>query len=130
MNNVSTDDCWLYAGIRDKTGYGRLSYMQLAHRVMYTEVVGEIPKGLEIDHLCKVPACINPEHLEPVTHAINMQRIYGVNRCKRGHELTKDNVYVGVKNKLTGRVGRQCKRCSSLRHKASYKQLVKGGNRE
>jgi hypothetical protein len=77
---------------------------------MYELVVGPIPDGLEIDHLCRVPSCCNPEHLEAVTHAENMRRGAAargpVTQCKRGHPLIEHRVdfYVmGAK--------RRCKRC-------------------
>lgn len=47
----------------------------MAHRVAYELWVGPIPEGMELDHRCKVRACINPAHLEPVTHAENMRRL-------------------------------------------------------
>lgn len=69
--------CWLWFGTFSPEGYGRF-YMhgriQESHRASYQLFVGEIPDGLEIDHLCRVPACVNPSHLEPVTHLENMRR--------------------------------------------------------
>lgn len=110
---VSTEECWLWAGVTTPWGYGALyteGKKYRAYRITYEEVKGHIPEGLEIDHLCKVPQCINPEHLEAVTHKVNMQRRFGIDMCKRGHKLTEDNVYVGVKH-TNGRIGRQCKKC-------------------
>jgi hypothetical protein len=75
--------CWIFPGtktIKDR-GYGQVSTrvgghrrMVLAHLVTYEHYVGPVPEGLEIDHLCSVAACVNPDHLEPVTHAENMRR--------------------------------------------------------
>ena len=63
--------CWNWVGRLDKYGYGRTCYKgkrgQLAHRVLYTEMIGAIPDGLTLDHLCRNRKCINPSHLEPVT---------------------------------------------------------------
>ena len=54
--------------------------MVLAHRVYYERHVGPVPEGLELDHLCRNPGCVNPEHLEPVTHAENIRRGYQAKR--------------------------------------------------
>lgn len=123
INTINKGECWLWGSTINQDGYGILSTggkPYLAHRVTYEDVYGQIPIGLEIDHLCRVPSCVNPNHLEAVTHRLNMQRRFGVGLCKRGHKLTKDNTYVGVKNRKTGRVGRQCKTCARYRHKQNY----------
>lgn len=72
--------CITYEGTRDKRDYGHLKTPTamgpgtLAHRRSYELVRGPIPEGLELDHLCSNPPCVNPAHLEPVTHAENMRR--------------------------------------------------------
>jgi hypothetical protein len=72
------DGCWLWQGGRCAGGYGVLrgdgGRVFLAHRFSYLMFVGEIPAGLEVDHLCGVKACVRPEHLEAVSHSVNMQR--------------------------------------------------------
>lgn len=66
--------CWIWTGtINVESGYGYYS-MTPAHRVAYQELVGEIPAGLDLDHLCMVRACVRPTHLEPVTRAENLRR--------------------------------------------------------
>lgn len=71
-------DCWEWQMARNSSGYG--SYMvetrtaMLAHRYAYEQMVGPIPEGLEIDHLCRNRGCVRPDHLEPVTHSENMRR--------------------------------------------------------
>ena len=70
---VSESGCWVWARSLDKEGYGRWAGKS-AHRFFYEKFVGPIPDGLEIDHLCNNPSCVNPEHLEPVTHQENMRR--------------------------------------------------------
>ena len=68
-----TDSCWLWTGHLDRNGYGKVGN-RLAHRMAYTMVKGVIPEGLSLDHLCRVHNCVNPDHLEPVTHAENVRR--------------------------------------------------------
>lgn len=77
-----TETCWLWtAAIVQSTGYGRIGtggrhHMNSAHRVAYEMMVGPIPKGLQIDHLCRVRHCVNPAHMEVVTSAENTRRGY------------------------------------------------------
>jgi hypothetical protein len=70
-------ECWIWTGSVNERGYGRLSIdgkPRRVHRIAYELMVGEIPEGLELDHLCNRRACVNPWHLEPVTHAVNIAR--------------------------------------------------------
>jgi len=69
--------CWLWAGSLQPNGYGHLTIQNrqvLAHCYTYERLRGPIPDGYELDHLCRNPRCINPDHLEPVTHAENCRR--------------------------------------------------------
>lgn len=78
--------CWIWAGGtsggKDKTrgwGYGRFwneGQTRAAHIVMYKQIHGRIPKGKEIDHTCSNRRCINPHHLEAVTHSVNQKRAH------------------------------------------------------
>lgn len=78
-----TGFCWLWTGYISK-GYGLMSMgnrvQRPAHIVVYEHLVGPIPDGLELDHLCRVKRCVNPDHLEPVTHAVNCQRAVAIRR--------------------------------------------------
>ena len=77
-----TATCWLWLGAINSHGYGQMfkskntgkAIKYEAHRFSYESFKGPIPDDLELDHLCRVPCCINPEHLEPVTHRENMIR--------------------------------------------------------
>lgn len=74
--------CWLWNGFIYPNGYGQLKWKYQgrsdfnAHRISYRIYKGEVPKGLEIDHLCRVRRCVNPDHLEAVTHQVNIIRGY------------------------------------------------------
>lgn len=89
-----TDDCWLWTGYIDGQGYGQFHHdgrVGYAHRVAYEALVGPIPSGLHIDHLCRVTACVRPSHLEPVTQAENLRRQgAAITHCPQGHEYTGD----------------------------------------
>lgn len=104
--------CWEWKGATTNTGYGKVTVNYktwLAHRYVYEYVNGEIPKHLELDHLCCNKLCINPEHLEAVTQKENMRRRYAnQTHCKHGHPLSGDNLYIDPRNK------RGCKTCRRL----------------
>jgi HNH endonuclease len=95
------DACWLWRGSKVTKGYGRFGVGGRsvgAHRVAYELLVGPIPEGLTLDHLCRVRACVNPAHLEPVTNRENVLRGVGISakharktHCNHGHELTPEN---------------------------------------
>lgn len=90
--------CWVWQRAKDSKGYGRATIdgsTKLAHRIFYEKFVGPIPLGLSLDHLCRNPPCVNPSHLEPVTHAENCRRgIGGWNlRFESGNKkLTEEQV--------------------------------------
>jgi hypothetical protein len=108
-----TDGCWIWLGWKDAKQYGRIQHQNrklLAHRVGYELLVGPIPTGLTIDHLCRNTSCVNPAHLEPVSIAENLRRGAAViTHCPAGHEYNAKNTYVGHKNK------RQCRACNRER---------------
>lgn len=126
--------CWLWTGSADPKGYGRITVMQprktpvLAHRFAYTALVGEITKPF-LDHLCRVPSCVNPAHLEPVTNAENVLRgIAGrenatKTHCPKGHPYEGDNVFT-IPNKSRSLRSRCCRACKNERN-AAYRERQK-----
>lgn len=117
------DECWEWIGAVTDNGYGRFSpringvmHRQMAHRVSYEALVGAIPEGLVLDHLCRNRRCVNPTHLEPVTQLENVMRGRGVgvlnaakSHCIDGHEFTLANTYVTKRGK------RHCRACQRRR---------------
>lgn len=87
--------CWLWTASTKGNGYGQIKIgvpsPAPAHRVAYTLYRGAIPDGLVIDHLCRNPGCVNPEHLEAVTHKENLRRGAKCGKklgpCKNGHPV-------------------------------------------
>jgi hypothetical protein len=74
---VPTTPCWIWSRALDGKGYGavwRDGRIIGAHRYVYEALMRPIPKGLQLDHLCRTPACVNPDHLEPVTQTENIRR--------------------------------------------------------
>jgi|SRR3989304_1904727 len=117
--SIQLDGCWLWTAGKFSNGYGLFSLgtkprsNALAHRFSYQQLVGKIPEGRDLDHLCRVRHCVNPAHLEAVTRSENLRR--GKKRtlkthCKYGHALNEGNLYV-KDNK------RHCKICRRNRKK-------------
>ncbi|MFE9844749.1 HNH endonuclease signature motif containing protein [Streptomyces goshikiensis] len=126
----ATGICWLWTGAKNRGGYGAISKGRrdgaaIVHRVVWELLVGPIPDGSDLDHLCRVRACCNPDHLEPVTRAVNVARgshAAGVQRrthCKNGHAFTPEN------SRPNGPRGRACRTCvneANRRYRARKKE--------
>lgn len=97
---VDESGCWHYIGPRTQWGYGvsaGFGCERAVHRITYTMAVGPIPDGYQVDHLCRIPRCCNPDHLEAVTPAENRRRspTSPENRthCPAGHAYDEQNTY-------------------------------------
>lgn len=112
-----TDSCWNWTRSGNGSGYGRMSVAGqrvYVHRLSYVMHKGEIPAGLVIDHLCRNPSCVNPDHLEAVTHRENIQRGDAVTNsfqrrkthCNQGHPFTSENTYI-----IPSTGARHCRTC-------------------
>lgn len=134
----SPSECWPWTGGKNHKGYGQLMISgknKMAHRASYELWLAPIPHGLELDHLCRNRACINPAHLEPVTHEENIKRGIGGahlrarTHCPQGHEYDAKNTYFSPSRA----VNRQCNICRKVRslawyHKNKTALLNKGEN--
>lgn len=113
-----SDGCWLWTGPKNGYGYGAFYYRRLgygAHRIAYELMREPIPDGLVIDHLCRNRACVRPDHLEVVTHAVNLMRGQGITAlrassksCPSGHPYEGDNLVID------SRGYRHCRSCQRL----------------
>lgn len=124
--------CWEWTGTKQSDGYAQVRFERrnrIAHRVSYEYFLGPIPAGLELDHLCRVRHCINPEHLEPVSGTVNKLRgnsPLAINarktHCASGHEFNEANTYRYVRGGRPMRACRACNAAAVRRAKARRKE--------
>ena len=126
------DPCWLWTAAVNAKGYGVMCVKNgstLAHVISYNIHVGQIHSGMQIDHLCRVRNCVNPNHLEVVTPRVNVHRGFGPTavharktHCPKGHPYSGDNLY------LSPRGNRQCRECvrrSQMRYRKRKAKFTK-----
>lgn len=120
--------CWLWTHTLDEDGYGVLCVKKKprrAHRFGYELLIGPIPEGMTIDHLCRVRSCVNPAHMEPVTNGENVLRgmsFSAVNKrkthCIRGHAFDEANTYYHPRGQ------RVCRKCANVSYR-NYRERRK-----
>lgn len=132
VNRAEPDACWLWESATNQNGYGTFSMggregrPEFAHRVAWMLCMGPIPEGLVLDHLCRVPGCVNPSHLEPVTHRencargvaaeVNAARQLSITHCPQGHPYDDANTYRHPQG------CRKCRACAAEQARAKRAQ--------
>lgn len=124
------DECWPWLACRMKDGYGvfRLGgELKKAHRIAYELIKGEIPEGLQLDHICRNTSCVNPSHLEAVTCRENVLRSDNTasknarkTHCKYGHGFSKQNTFWHPDGR------RECRICRRLARRKAKQALHNG----
>lgn len=114
--------CWLWCGGLTDNGYASFSHdnpSKYGYIFSYLTFVGPITSELELDHLCRMRRCVNPEHLEAVPHQVNSLRgespsalLAGRTHCANGHEFTEENTHYRKRN--NGTLARVCRACRNL----------------
>ena len=136
---LQDDGCLVWFGGMYGSGYGaffpggnRTGGNVLAHRWLFERLVGPIPDGFDIDHLCRNRPCVNPEHLEPVTRLENIRRAAAIKTCcPAGHPYDEANTYT-----RPGTVHRKCRTCAHERdlqradHKNATRRAMRAQRKE
>lgn len=126
---IDREGCWEWHGAKYSDGYGMFSEKNAgtgdkmkqhrAHRLVYELLVGPVPEGLVLDHLCRNTLCVNPHHLEPVTPRENQRRGMAgelKTSCNYGHPYDEANTRIAVGG------GRQCRECDKLNARARRRE--------
>lgn len=120
------EGCWLWKGYIAPNGYGKFHASetgeQSAHRASFRIFKGDIPEGFQIDHLCRTRNCVNPAHLEAVSHQENLFRSRKTH-CHRGHPLSGPNLYVKYRSSdnTEARMCRACRLINDATYRAKRK---------
>jgi len=118
-----TGFCWNWTASKNELGYGRINRSGRtvkAHRYAYEQLVGPIPDGLELDHLCVNPSCVNPDHLEAVTYSDNSR--YGDGPAARKARQT-ECIHGHPLDKLKPNGTRRCTICPRLRMQEKRRRM-------
>lgn len=122
--DVPTTECWPWPRL-DRCGYGKVNHNGVrrnAHRALWIEAHGD-PGDLDIDHLCRNPACVRLDHLEAVTHAENMRRMRRT-VCAKGHPMTPENTLRWKRGNKRPGYQRKCRAC-----RYEWERLNRGSGR-
>jgi hypothetical protein len=129
--------CWLWTASCAANGYGQTSWTKRnckVHRVAYETLVGQVTAGLDLDHLCRVRSCCNPDHLEPITRSENLRRgaggdpligqrraaqLIALTHCRNGHPFDPDNTIWRSYRSGLRRICQQCVRNRNRRRSGS-----------
>jgi len=125
--------CWIWMAAHDGNGYGQFSLWPLpnirAHRFSYQVIVGPVPDGLQLDHMCRVHRCVNPSHLHPVTKRDNVLLGQGVSaqnarktHCVNGHPFDSSNTAYIKEGNWTRRRCITCRRKHGREATRRYRQ--------
>ena len=131
---IAPNGCWDWIAAKGTKGYGYFRIggrLRLAHRLAYETLIAPIPAGLESDHLCRNRACVQPDHIEPVTHLENLLRgltLIAANvaktHCPQGHPYDEANTYI------RSRGGRECRTCHRDSIRRRYQAMVRVGGHD
>ena len=115
VDSIEVGDCWIWKGSLVSGGYGQTridNQVWMVHRLMWSVLIGDIPDGMTLDHVCRERACCNPDHMQVVDQYTNTMRGYGSparnarkTRCLNGHQFDEANTY------LNPRGQRACRAC-------------------
>ena len=129
IERIPFSGCWIWMAALTHNGYGRFKVhgkTVRAHRFGYEQTCGNIPLGLELDHSCRIPCCVNPAHVEVVTRRVNNARSNspsavnaGKTHCENGHSFATENTYF-----YPGRLHRLCRACHRA-HMRAYRKRTK-----
>ena len=123
---IAPDGCWNWQGTLEENNYGRVWFRGktiAAHRAVWIASGHELADDLELDHLCRNHSCVNPAHLEPITHDENIRRkALAQTHCKHGHPLSGENLIVTNRQ-------RQCRECRRRWSREREQRLKEAGYR-
>lgn len=133
-NSTIAEECFSWPGKINTAGYGLTPEHKLAHRVVWQQFNGPIPKGIWIDHTCRNRSCVLLKHLravDPKTNCLeNNDNPAAKNarktHCKHGHELSGDNVYVFHQWRGSELMGRSCRTCRNATARRGYAKRKQG----
>lgn len=123
----AADGCWNWTGPMTWNGYGITRFKgknTTAHRAFWRFMRGEIPDGMDLDHLCRNRLCVNTDHLEQVTRSENLRRGFESRGCVNGHPYKPEDF--SIVRRSDGSTERRCKVCHRERNGRAKRRLRLG----